>query len=76
MLSNTGLSKNFWAEVLAYACYLVNMLPSSAIGGKTPLKVWSGKVTQDYDSLRVFECPAYYHIKEDKSDQERRKVCS
>ena len=23
MLSNAGLSKNFWAEALAYACYLV-----------------------------------------------------
>ena len=39
MLSNAGLPKNFWAEALAYACYLVNRLPSSAIGGKTPLEV-------------------------------------
>ena len=54
MLSNAGLSKNFWAEVLAYACYLVNMLPSSAIGEKTPLEVWSGKTAADYDLLRVF----------------------
>jgi len=58
MLSNVGLSKNFWAEALAYACYLVNM-SSSAIGGKTPLKVWSGKAAHDYDSLKVFGCPAY-----------------
>ena len=35
MLSNAGLSKNFWAEALAYACYLVNRLPSSAIGGNS-----------------------------------------
>ena len=34
ILSNAGLSKNFWAEALAYACYLVNRFPSSAIGGK------------------------------------------
>ena len=33
-LSNTGISKSFRAEALAYACYLVNRLPSSAIGGK------------------------------------------
>ena len=39
MLSNASLSKNFWAETLAYACYLVNRLPSSAIGGKSPLAV-------------------------------------
>ena len=54
MLSNTRLSKNFWAEALAYAFYLINRLPSSAIEGKTPLEVWSGKAAQDYDSLRVF----------------------
>ena len=39
MLSNARISKNFWAEALAYTYYLVNRLPSSAIGGKTPLKV-------------------------------------
>jgi len=73
MLSNAGLLKNFWAEVLAHACYLINRLPSYAIGGKTLLKVWLGKATQDYDSLRVFECPAYYHVKEDKLDPRTKK---
>jgi len=73
MLSNAGLLKNFWAKALAYACYLVNKLPSSAIGGKTSLKVWSEKAAQDYDSLRVFGCPTYYHIKEDKSDPRAKK---
>ena len=43
MLSNVGLPKNFWAESLAYACYLVNSFPSSTIEGKTPLEVWSEK---------------------------------
>jgi len=73
MLSNAGLSKNFWAEALTYACYLVNMLPSSTIGGRTPLEVWSGKSAQDYDSLRVFGCPAYYLVKEDKLDPKVKK---
>ena len=76
ILSNARLQKNFWAETLACACYLVNRLPSSAIEDKTPLEVWSGKATQDYDSLRVFGCLAYYHIKEDKLDQRARKDCS
>jgi len=31
------------------------------------------KVTQDYDSLRVFDCPAYYHVKEDKLGLKARK---
>ena len=73
MLSNAGLSKNFWAEALVYACYLVNRLPSSAIGGKTPLKVWSGKASQDYNSLRVFGCSGHYHVKEDKLDPRANK---
>ena len=57
----------------AYACYLVNRLPSSAIGGKIPLEVWSRKTAADYDLLRVFSCPAYYHVKEDKLDPRAKK---
>ena len=65
--------KNFWAKALAYACYLVNRLPSSAIEGKTPLEIWSGKTAPDYDLLRVFGCPAYYHVKKDKLDPRAKK---
>ena len=43
------------------------------IGGKTPLEAWSGRVAQDYDSLRVFDCPAYYHVKEEKLHLKARK---
>jgi len=68
MYVNVGLPKKFWAETLAYACYLVNRLPLFVIGGKTPLKVWSGKAAQDYDALRIFGCPPCYHVKEDKLD--------
>ena len=73
MLSDAGLPKNFRAQALAYACSLINRLPSSAIGGKTPLEVWSEKFTQDYDSQRVFNCLTYYHIKEDKLDPRAMK---
>ena len=73
MLSNASLSKNFWAEALAYACYLINRLPSSVIWGKTPLEVWSAKIAADYDLLRVFGCPAYYHVKKDKLDPRAKK---
>jgi len=30
-------------------------------------------VAEEYDSLWVFGCPAYYHIKEDKLDPRARK---
>ncbi|KAH9657504.1 hypothetical protein KPL70_023101 [Citrus sinensis] len=71
MLSNAGLDKKFWAEAVSYASHLVNRLPSAAIGGKTPMEMWFGKHAQNYDSLRIFGCPAYYHVKDDK-----KFVCS
>ncbi|KAH9797006.1 hypothetical protein KPL71_005721 [Citrus sinensis] len=74
MLSNAGLDKKFWAEAVSYASHLVNRLPSAAIGGKTPMEMWSEKHAQDYDSLRVFGCPAYYHVKDGKLDPRARKA--
>lgn len=58
MLSNAGLSKEFWAEVVNMACYLVNWSPSTAIELQTLVDVWSGTPT-DYSDLRIFGCPAY-----------------
>ena len=48
-------------------------MPSSAIGDKNSLEVWSRRIAQDYDSLWVFGCPTYYYIKEDKLDPRARK---
>ena len=74
MLSNAGLSKQFWAEAVIYASHLINRLPSSALNGKTPFEVWSGKPTNDYDTLRVFGSTAYYHVKESKLDPRAKKA--
>ncbi|KAH9679582.1 Integrase catalytic domain-containing protein [Citrus sinensis] len=74
MLSNAGLDKKFWAEVVSYTSHLVNWLPSTTIGRKTPMEMWSGKHAQDYDSLRIFGCPAYYHVKDGKLDPRARKA--
>ena len=66
LLSNAGLDKSFWAEAIMYTSHLINGLLSTAIGGKAPLKVWSGKVTQGHGLLRVFESPAYFSAKDGK----------
>jgi len=58
LLSNARLDKSFWAEAIVYASHLINGLSTTAIGGKTPLNIWSGRAAQDYDLLRVFESPA------------------
>ncbi|KAG9455031.1 hypothetical protein H6P81_007935 [Aristolochia fimbriata] len=74
MLSNPGLGRKFWAEAVTYAQHLVNRLPSSAIGGKTPLEVWSGKPAIDNDSLHVFGSITYYHVNESKLDPRAKKA--
>ncbi|KAH9648400.1 retrovirus-related pol polyprotein from transposon TNT 1-94-like protein [Citrus sinensis] len=66
--------QKFWAEAVSYASHLINRLPSIAMGGKTPRERWSGKHAQDYDSLRIFGCPAYYHVKDSKLDPRARKT--
>ena len=74
ILSQAGLSKAFWAEALSYAVHLVNRLPVSGNGGRTPLEVWSGSPVSDYDKLHVFGCPAYYHVTDSKLDPRTKKV--
>jgi len=74
MLSNAGLGRKFWAEAVTYAQHLINRLPSSAIDGKTPLEVWSGKPATDYNSLHVFGSTAYYHVVESKLDPRAKKA--
>jgi len=32
------------------------------------VEAWSCRVAQDYGLLRIFDCPTYYHVKEDKLD--------
>ena len=73
MLSNAGLGKQFWAEVVMYASHLINRLPSATLNSKTPLEVGSGKPINDYDTLRVFGSTTYYHVKEFKLDPRDKK---
>ncbi|GKU92526.1 hypothetical protein SLEP1_g6239 [Rubroshorea leprosula] len=44
MLSSARLSKDFWAEAVNHASYLVNRSPSTTIGLKTPEELWDGKL--------------------------------
>lgn len=53
MLSNSGLSNAFWGEALNYARHLVNRLPAATLDDKTPMEVWSGAPTTNYDQLRI-----------------------
>lgn len=73
MLSNAKLGKLFWAEVVNYACHLINRLSAAAIDGRTPIEVWSGKPANDYSKLCIFGYPAYFHVTESKLDPQIKK---
>ncbi|KAK2378762.1 putative mitochondrial protein [Trifolium repens] len=65
----SGLPKQFWAEAVNTAAYLINRGPSVPSEHKIPEEVWSGKEVK-LSHLRVFGCVAYVHI----SDQGRNKL--
>ena len=74
LLSTTGLENSYWVEALTYGSHLLNRLPTTAIGGKTPLEISSGRTARDHSSLRVFGCPVYIDIKKDKLDPSANKL--
>ncbi|KAJ9536451.1 hypothetical protein OSB04_un000359 [Centaurea solstitialis] len=74
MLLQASLDKSFWAEAITYASHIVNRLPSTAINGNTPIKVWTGKHAFDYDDLRIFGCITYFHVTESKLDARAKKA--
>ncbi|GBP81773.1 Retrovirus-related Pol polyprotein from transposon TNT 1-94 [Eumeta japonica] len=43
MLFDAQLAKQFWAEALATAAYIINRSPTKSINGKTPMEIWTGK---------------------------------
>ena len=74
LLSNALLNKLFWAEAIMFASHLLNRLPTTVIGGKTPLEIWSGGAAREHDSLRVFDCPTYVDVKKDMLDSKVNKL--
>jgi hypothetical protein len=62
ILSDTGLQKDLWAEILSTVVYLKNRSPMTANKeGKTPFEMWYGRKPA-LEHLRVVGCPAYYHL--------------
>ncbi|KAA3484772.1 Retrovirus-related Pol polyprotein from transposon TNT 1-94 [Gossypium australe] len=65
MLSNIGLEKDFWAEAVNLASYLVNWPPHRALNEKVPKEIWSGN-SPNYFDLRVFDYLAYAQVSQGK----------
>ncbi|KAH9700447.1 hypothetical protein KPL71_024696 [Citrus sinensis] len=69
MLRTAGLPNSFWAEAVKTAYYIVNRSPSTTIGLKTAMEMWTGKPA-DYSYLHAFGCPVYVMY----NTQERTKL--
>jgi hypothetical protein len=61
MLVNAGLPKQFWAEAVNTAAYLINRGPSTAIECKLPEDEWTEKEVK-LSHLRIFGCVSYVHV--------------
>ncbi|RLN93211.1 hypothetical protein DYB28_016173, partial [Aphanomyces astaci] len=60
MLLHGNLPQFLWGEAISHAVLLMNILPSTTIGGDTPYRLWH-QSHPDYARLRVFGCVAYAH---------------
>ncbi|MCO5586748.1 hypothetical protein L7F22_040690 [Adiantum nelumboides] len=58
MILTAGLSKSYWEEAMAIACYLQNRIPHASDPQRTPYFHWFGKVP-NLEHVRVFGCSAY-----------------
>ena len=61
MLKHANLPDSFWAEAVAHACYLTNLLPTKANGMVPPEQLFSGKLPP-INNIKVFGCRAYAWI--------------
>lgn len=64
MLNDAGLGKQFWAEAVNTAVYIINRSPHKRLS-KTPEEIWTG-VKPSLDHLKCFGCLAMSHIPKQK----------
>ncbi|KAG6469627.1 hypothetical protein ZIOFF_070557 [Zingiber officinale] len=58
LLKGTHMPVRFWGEAVRHAVYLLNHLPTKALGECTPFEAWMGRKPH-LAHLRVFGCVAY-----------------
>ncbi|GJT12879.1 retrovirus-related pol polyprotein from transposon TNT 1-94 [Tanacetum coccineum] len=57
----TWMPKEFWAEAVDCAVYLLNRCPSKSLDNKTPQEAWNG-LKPTVSHIRVFGCIAYVYV--------------
>ncbi|GMI80680.1 hypothetical protein HRI_001737300 [Hibiscus trionum] len=63
MIKGKHLPRNFWAEAVRCAVYLLNCCPTKSVRNMTPNEAWSGKKS-GIGHLKIFRCIAYAHVPE------------
>jgi hypothetical protein len=65
MLSDVGLSQDYWAKAVNMASYLVNRSSMSTLVNMTPYNAWDGK-NPSLAHLIVFGCDTFVHIPKER----------
>ncbi|CAH9135713.1 unnamed protein product [Cuscuta epithymum] len=68
LMFEKDLPKQFWAEAVNTAVYLLNRISTKSLDNKTPYEAWSGYKPK-LDHLRVFGSPCYTHVPDVKRDK-------
>ncbi|RDY12100.1 putative mitochondrial protein, partial [Mucuna pruriens] len=58
ILFKQGLPKTFGAKCVSTSVYLLNMLPTKALKGKTPFEAWYERKSS-MENVKVFGCLCY-----------------
>ena len=61
MLIASGLPRNFWAEAVNTACYIINRVLLRPITSKTPYELFKG-IKPNISYFRVFGCRCFVHV--------------
>jgi hypothetical protein len=68
MIHDQDLPMCLWEEAAMAAVYVQNRLPHSALGLKTPEKMFTGKKLE-VSHLKIFGCPVFIHIPKEKRNK-------
>ncbi|XP_024177774.1 uncharacterized protein LOC112183641 [Rosa chinensis] len=76
MMNEKSLPKDFWAEVVHTAVYILNICPTKAVKNMTPFEAWSG-FKQSVSHFKIFGCICYAHIPAEKTSKfdEKSQKC-
>ena len=61
--------KSYWSDAVLTACYLINRMPSTVLGGRIPYTVLSPDAPLFHLPPKIFGCVCYIHILGPMSDK-------